>query len=337
MSDKLFYQIIADELKTNNVDQAIWTQATESTNGNRDRTEAAYIRLRFLELIKSSNTQFNHTARNSLPRAQEFTKNSSAELAKLRGELAEKLATHGKHSLYSTLNLQPEVSDGEIASTILELESSKHRGVAASTAEFRYAKQTLGNPDLREKYDRKLLNSLSVGVTRNYPIYEGLDQGNTHSWWDSSKTSVIIGIVAVGLIGYLWLNYQKEKSRSQIVREAVVTVSDTEKMRLQAEMEYKSEALRLAAERQNHEMDLRGRYEDRVAEQQRMIQESRAQAEERSRQAAAQRQQTQEEYNENLRVMKEKRYWACMNSQMTVQLSQRGNSYDAAARCASYR
>lgn len=334
MSDKEIYQIIADELKAKNVDTALWVQAKEIAEGDPDKTEAAYIRLRFLDLIKSS-----------LPFPQAISPVGSTnkgvevkpkvdELSRMRTELAKKLLNQGKHSLYSTLKLQPDASDTVIATAVGDLESMNLAGSGINPAEFKYAKDTLSNPALREQYDRQLLGSLSNNIAKPYRSYAVEEMYNEYSWWESSKTSIIIGVLSLVLFGYLGLNYLKERNGNELQKmavesqnEAVHTISDATQMRAQADIDLRTQALRLSAERQNEDLAFRARSNDLMLEQQRMMQESRMQA-------YQQQQKAQQDRADNLRAMKEKQYWACMNQQ----LSQRdGNSYNADLSCARYR
>lgn len=335
MSDKEIYQIIADELKTKNIDTALWVQAKELAGGDTDKTEAAYIRLRFCELIKSphlppkSNSLVNNT--------NTKTKVKDDELSRMRSELAMKLLNRGKHSLYSTLKLHPDASDAVIATAIGDLESGHLVNSGINLAEFKYAKDTLSNPDLREQYDRQLLESIS-NTLKSYKSYAAEDAGYEYSWWESRKTSIIIWVLSLSLFGYLGLNYLKEHHSSQIQKEvvevakdAVRSTSDTDQIRTQADIDFKARALSLAEERQSQDLQLRSRVADHIFDQQRVMQDSRMQAEQ-------QRQQAQKDQAENIRIAREKQYYACMNQQLTVQSYQRDpNSFNAGVRCAMYR
>jgi hypothetical protein len=345
MSDKEIYQLIADELKTKNIDAALWTQAKETAAGDPDKTEAAYIRLRFLDLIKSSLLQQKSTSLVNNTNTKTEVKPKEDEMLRIRTELAKKLLSQGKHSLYSTINLRPDASDVAIAAAISDLESGNLAGSGINLAEFKYAKNTLSNPTSREQYDRQLLEGISNNITSPYRYYASENVDNQYSWWESSKTSIIIGVLSLSLFGYLGLNYLKERNGNALQKEVVDsqkevlhTISDTTQLRTQADIDLRAQALRLAAERQNQDMLFRARTTDqildqqrgnadRILEQQRKMQESRTQAEQ-------QRQKAQQDQAENLRIMREKQYWACMNQQ----LSQRdGNSYNAGVRCAMYR
>ena len=335
MSDKEIYQIIADELKTKNIDTALWVQAKELAGGDTDKTEAAYIRLRFCEQIKSSHLppKSNSLVNNTNTK----TKVKDDELSRMRSELAMKLLNRGKHSLYSTLKLHPDASDAVIATAIGDLESGHLVNSGINLAEFKYAKDTLSNPDLREQYDRQLLESIS-NTLKSYKSYAAEDAGYEYSWWESRKTSIIIWVLSLSLFGYLGLNYLKEHHSSQIQKEvvevakdAVRSTSDTDQIRTQADIDFKARALSLAEERQSQDLQLRSRVADHIFDQQRVMQDSRMQAEQ-------QRQQAQKDQAENIRIAREKQYYACMNQQLTVQSYQRDpNSFNAGVRCAMYR
>lgn len=341
MSDKEIYQLIAGELETKNVDAALWTQAKETALGDSDKTEAIYIRLRFLELIKSSRPPQKST---SLVTVVEV-KPKVDELSLMRTELAQKLLNQGKYSLYSILKLHPDASDAVIAAAINNLEADNLEDSGVHPAEFKYAKETLGNAELREQYDRQLFESVSNGVVKPYQSYAFEGTGNAYSWWESSKTSVTIGVLLLVVIGYLGVNYLQVQNSSEIQKIAVEsqkevlhTISDAAQMKTQADVGLRAETSRLMSERQNQEMELRSRTADRMNEEQRIMQENRMQAEQQQKQAQKEQaekwQKTQQDQAESLRVMKEKQYWACMN----MQLSQRNvTSYDAGARCAMYR
>jgi hypothetical protein len=338
MSDKEKYQIIADELKTKNVDTALWIQAKEISGGDPDKTEAAYIRLRFLDLIKSSHLPQKTNSPVNYTNKETGVKSKVDEMARIRTELSRKLSSLGKHSLYSTLKLYPDSSDAVIATAIGDFESNNFVSSGINPAEFKYAKDTLGNPVLREQYDRQLLGSLTDSLSRPYRSYAVEEMEYHYSWWESRKTSIIIGVLSLVLFGYLGLNFLKERHGSEMQKEsvdsqkeAIHTISDTAQMRTQADIDLRTEQLRLASERQSQEMDLRVRAADQMYEQQRIMQENRTKAEQ-------QRQKAQQDQVENARIMKEKQYWACMNQQLTVQYTQRnGSGYDATARCAMFR
>lgn len=341
MSDKEIYQLIADELETKNIDVALWTQAKETSLGDSDKTEAIYIRLRFFELIKSSSPPQKST---SLVTVAEV-KPKIDKLSQMRTELAKKLLAQGKYSLYSILKLHPDASDAVIATAISDLESGNLADSGINPAEFKYAKNTLGDSHLREQYDLQLLESVSNKITHTDRSYASEGMGNEYSWWESSKTSIVIGVLSLVMLGYLGINYLKVRNSSEIQKivvesqkEVLHTISDAAQMKTQADVGLRSETSRLIEERQNQEMELRNRAADRMRDEQRIMQENRIQAEQQQKQAqkdqAEKWQKAQQDQADNLRIMKDKQYWACMN----MQLSQKNvASYEASARCAMYR
>jgi hypothetical protein len=335
MTDKVFYQVIADELKSKTMDTALWTQAYATAEGNPDKTEAVYIRLRFIDLKKSASAAMSLTAVDN-KNAEIKNDRIDSELAQLRSRLAKKLLSQGKHSLYSSLGLHPDASDAAVGAAIADYESRNQDG--AMSSEFRYAKTTLGNPILREQYDRKLLEGVSNEISRATYEYAG----NDHAWWGSGKVSAIIAVLSVVLFGFLGLNYYKEHNNHELQKVSVDTQRDavnsttntlqmsaqTDQMRAQADIELRNEALRIADERQRREMDLRVNATDRILEQQRLEQDRREQANQ-------QRLKLQQEQAENIRINREKQYYACLNQQL---LSQRDTtSADATGRCSMYR
>lgn len=289
MSDKEIYRLIADELEAKNIDAALWTQAKETALGDQGKTEAIYIRLRFFELVKSSNPPQKSTSLVSSTALEVIPKID--ELSRMRTELANKLSSQGKHSLYSILKIHPDVSDAVVAAAISDLESKNLIDSGINPAEFKYAKDMLSDPSLREQYDRQLLGSISNNVTKPYQsnALDGIDKG--YSWWESSKASAIVGVLLFVIVGYLGVHYLKERNNSEVQKiavesqkEVLKTISNAAQMKVQADSESRAEAARLVAERQNQEMEFRRRNSDQMREEQRILQENRFQAEQQQRQ-----------------------------------------------------
>jgi len=345
MSDKEIYQFIADELEAGNIDAALWAQAKETAVGDHDKTIAIYIRLRFFELVKSSCPTPQPNSSLTTTKTSLEIKPKVDELSRMRTELAKKLLSQGRHNLYSTLKLHPDASDAVIAAAISELESGDLVGSGISLAEFKYAKDTLSDSNLREQYDRQLLESVSNKVAHTDRSHASEGMGNEYFWWESSKTSIIIGALSLFIIGYLGINYLTVRNSSEVQRiavesqkEALQTISNATQLKVQADVDLRAEEARRVAERQYQEMELRNRAADRMRDEQRAMQESRMQAEQQQKQAQADQaekwQKAQQDQAENLRVAREKQYWTCMN----MQLSQANTtSYDASARCGMYR
>ena len=331
ISDKELYQVIADELKSKTMDAALWTQATAAGEGAADKTEVAYIRLRFQDLKRSALQQTSAVPRNNTPLMMQ----GNTELAQLRTALAKRLQMQGRTSLYSTLALQPEASDEIVATAITDFETRHQGGHTALSAEFKYARDTLGDPALREQYDRKLFSSLANDMHTASRSYSADSVNGGYSAMESSRMPHIIGILFIGVVGYLGLDYYKEKNKNDIQQKAVETVReisqstvDTNQLRTQADIDLRNQAMHLEEERQRQELELRSNATNRLLEQQRLDQERRVQADQ-------QRLAAQQAQAESMRASREKQYYACMNQQL---LSQRdATSADAYARCAAYR
>jgi hypothetical protein len=236
MSDKEYYQIIADEMAAKKVDAALWTKAIALAEGDEEKTRAAYIRLRLADLRDAD--ALSNTGR--APAAVEIRPVDG--LSQLRFELAQKLQAKERSSLYRTLDLPADASDAAVAKAITDREAQGEGG----SAEFRYAKNTLGRPDLREQYDRNLHSALlseESGQIR-YHADSGYAEPES-SWWESRKTSVIIAVLSVTLLGYLGLGYFKERGSHEIQkavvdvqRNAVDSSVDNEKIKTQASIDY---------------------------------------------------------------------------------------------------
>ncbi len=337
MSDKAIYQAIADELKTNNVDPALWTQAIAQAAGEQDKIQATYIRLRFADLKQAASRQ--KTPAPSLNSAGTDLTVQDSRLIPLRAELKKMLAAQGKTSLYAVLGLQPDASSSLIAAAAADMESSGQVGSVISDAEFRYARETLSDPVAREQYDRKLLASLAYGGGAQVQTYS-YEPADSSSWWTSSKATFPVVVMAIALAGYLGLGFFKERGHHEIQkatvdvqkdavgvqRDAVQSAADIERQRVQSENEMRQRQMDMAAEAQRRQMD----YQLQAQQAQR---EAQREAQERQRQAEKDRQKMQQEQQDNLKAQRERQYWACMNQQLDM----RGvSTYDASARCAMY-
>lgn len=341
MTEERIYQNISEEFANGEVDAALWTKATALAEGHPEKTKAAYIRLRFTVLKKSAAADHGRPLATLASRGANDSDNKQLsrdeELFDIRRELARKLATQKKANLYSLLCLQPDASDAVIQAAIAAYESHAHGTPSFSVAEFKYAKETLSNPALRDQYDRKLLASLSDDVSQSGGTYAYESAYGEPSWWESRKTSVIIGVFSVVLFGYLGLGFFKERHSHEIKKEAVDVQHETVDMqretaqgvaavendRLKAEAEARQRALSIAEEAQRRQMD----YQAQMQERQRLEQERRNAME-------MERQRLMQQQAENARAQRERQYWTCMNQQLSVvNLS----SADASARCAIYR
>ncbi|MBU1214375.1 MAG: hypothetical protein KKA63_03980 [Gammaproteobacteria bacterium] len=339
MSDKVYYQIISDELASNKTDPAIWTQALAISDADIDKTKAAYIRLRYRDLLRTPSLN-TVPATNSNPIQPSFTQGNT-ELDRLRAELKRKLAITKKSSLYITLGLGADASDATVASTIAEREVDNQIASATSISEFNYAKRVLGDPSLREQYDRKLLESVNNEMTRrnNLVDYEDLPKATT--WLSGHKGSVVIGVLSLVLLGYLGLDFFKAKNSHSIQKEVVDiqrdfanATTETDRVETYADIDIKQSAAEIAMERQRQEYELR----TRTLDQQRYEQERRYETEQErlrlQREQAEERRLQQEKRAEEMSLQKEKRYWSCVNQQLTIP---NVTTHAAYSRCGAYR
>lgn len=339
MSDKIYYQIISDELASNKTDPAIWTQAIAISEGDIEKTKAAYIRLRYRELLQTPSQGTNPaTIHSPVP---DRSAQDKIDLVRLRSELKRKLSITNKSSLYVTLGLDADVSDSTIATTIAERESDNQISSATSISEFKYAKKVLGDPALREQYDRKLINIVNDEITRrNYHTDHNEGSGTT-SWMSSHKGSIVIGVLSFTLLGYLGLDFFKASNSHSIQKEVVDiqrdvadSVTETDMVETYANIDFKKTAAEIALERQRQEFELRAR----TLDQQRYDQERRIENEQErlrlQREQAEERKLQQHKRAEEMNLQKEKRYWTCVNQQLSMPNI---TTHAAYSRCGAYR
>lgn len=340
MTDKVLYQIIADEIKEKNIDTALWAQAKETAQGDLDRTEAIYIRLRIIELIKASSQQQNSTSLTVVSKGVVKVD----RVLHVRAELTKKLLEEKKYSLYSILRVRPDASDAMVSAAIQELQAGNLVDSQVSPAEFKYVKDTLGQPDTRQQYDRQLLASFSRNSMQIFQNDEGVGIVDGNSWWDSGKMTFVIATLSIAIIGYLGIHFFKVKNSGEVQKisvqsqmEVMQTISDLEKARVQADIDRRNEDARLIAARQNQEMEIRNRTADRMRDDQLRREEEQLRQEQERKLQYEQQQAAQEEreaaLREEMRIANEKRYYTCMN----VQLSRGSTTYNANAACGSYR
>lgn len=331
VTEKDFYQVISDELTSKNVDTALWTQAIAIAEGDASKTQAAYIRLRISELKKSASAQVIPPLGNS---HTDIAENPvEVGLPRIRSELTKRIQAQGKASLYSTLSLHPDASDAVIASAIADYEARAKVGSVATSAEFKYAKETLGNPKLREQYDRKLIESISNSGTGQPRLYSYEPADNEYSWWMSRKTSVIIGVLSLTLIGYLALGFFREKGNHEIQkdtidlnREVVHTIGDINQQKTQAAIDINNQNAERIQQQQFLQQSM---YQD-AQNQRQVIQQEQA---ERMKEQAEKMKEQREQQAESMRAQREQRYWACIDQQLSLP---KVTSADAYARCAPF-
>lgn len=234
MSDKNFYSLIADELEQDRTDRALWTRALGESGGDPDKTKACYVRLRLAEL-KEAESSVAQRAQQAASFGSDANRVDNGLLL-LRGRLAEALDHSKISSFYSVLGLTPQATDASVAAAISTMESRIDSGAAPSTPEFKYAKETLGNARTREAYDRRLLerftNSVAPerGISPNSHDHRAASANALLTVWETRKTSVIVGVLALLAIGYMVLGFYKEREASAAQKKALeVQVLQTNK------------------------------------------------------------------------------------------------------------
>lgn len=339
MSDKVFYKIISDELASNSTDPAIWTQATAISEGDMEKTKAAYIRLRYRDLLHTASQ--NSVPPNTLSNATAIPAHNNNELDKLRSELKRKLAITKRSTLYITLGLDADASDSTIAATIAEREAENQTASALSISEFNYAKKVLGDPALREQYDRKLIELVNNETTRRNRQPDFEETPESTSWMAGHKSSVVIGVLSFALLGYLGLDFFKasnshaiQKEVLDLQRDVAGDITEIGRNEVNAHIDLNKTEVEIAQERQRQEYELR----TRALDQQRYEQEMRLSNEQErlrlQREQAEERKLQQQQRTEEMQQQKEKRYWACVNQQLSIP---NVTTYAAYSRCGAYR
>lgn len=172
----------------------------------------------------------------------------------LRAELRRQLALQQKPSLYAVLGIPADSSDVQVAEAIARQATA---GTPAD-AETRYAMETLGNPQAREMFDRRLLDQLKQGPSVLRPAEVRTATGG------HSGTVKLVAMVALVLgLGYLGLGVSRERTEREL--------------RLK-EAQLREESLRKAAEIANRVVD----HQQSVTEASAAAQERAAEARERA-------------------------------------------------------
>ena len=344
MNEKDLYAKIAEELGTDNMDPAVWTQAFAEADGDHDKAKAIYIRLRRAELTRPDLTLG--------PGPTASAKAEPDPMQHLRGELARALESSGRGSLYRTLKLSPTCSDADVAKAIAAIRAEE----VGPNAEVRYAIEVLGESEARKDYDRKLAAQLGCAPGPARPTGDAMEyehpleeQNVFMQWWATRKVTVLVGAASIALLGYMINAFYQTKTISDRTLDAV-TLQETQLERNAELAKQREERLqRYADQRERRAQEAAARNARR--EEERRIQ--RAQNEIRRQQRAyatqkqrAERAKTQQSYAELNRKRQEQReaeqarrraaretaYWSCFNDAMD-----RGDSAYANRKCASLR
>jgi len=207
MSSEIFSKI-ADEIRSGNTDQGLWTQAFAECDGDEPKTKALYIRLRYAQLSAGADLAAGAAA-SSIPKlssALPISKPQATELDKLRAQLKTKLKETGKQSFYQLLELEPDVDDTRVAATIAKLKARVAQGEILSS-EVGYAVDALGTPEGREKYDRRLLGLMTQAAAPvAVPVMMIRSARSTSDhWWKSGlgKMSIFGAVLLLVFLGPL--------------------------------------------------------------------------------------------------------------------------------------
>ena len=218
MSDEKYFAVIADEIEYNRCDRVLWTRALGESGGDADKTKAAYIRLRLAELRKTAAVSPSGSD-SAIPSAGAASPQDN-RLVLLRADLADALQAKKKTSFYSVIKATPEATDTELTDAIAAYQARIDSGATVATPEFKYAKETLGNPRSRETYDRRLFAQINSDASDNIRSRRSQRDHQPHSdnailaMWDSRKSSVIVGAIALAVVGYMLLGFYKEREAS---------------------------------------------------------------------------------------------------------------------------
>lgn len=165
MSSEIFSQI-AEEIKSGNQDQALWTEAFAECDGDEPKTKALYIRLRAAQLKQQALPEDPkaHGAGEPVTGTSSSVTQPSEELRVLRAAIQHLLSKTGKTSFYSALGLTPTMSDSQVFNAISTLRMRAANGESLAP-EVNYGIEAFADSVAREKYDRRLLNLLEGVAT----------------------------------------------------------------------------------------------------------------------------------------------------------------------------
>ncbi len=339
MDERKHFERIARELTGDGLQQALWQQMLRAAGGDRERARVDYIRARHDQLQSTDRAPApalslagdpprTSEAPSGHPRAADGADNASPAQRRLRGELASELRAAGKTSLYAALGLPPECSDGDIQRVIADLK----RTGSDREAGKRYAIESLGAPDARQAYDRRLLDQLR-GIPPEAAI-EPADSISLPALDDASNASRryvwiagSVALIAAAYVSAQWgirtqIDAAEEQAieQSRAAQQAWKAQEAANEQRLRAQWA-KRDALdaeaRLRSEREQREAaDARAEVErQRQAQQDAQAATARARRDEATRARAEARRndaRAAAEHREAERAAREARYWACM-------------------------
>jgi hypothetical protein len=340
-NDTHLQAVIADELASNAQDMSLWEKALAYRKGDAEQAKALYARMRLLDLQEAASPPRPPAARPAAATPP------SDELHEIRQQLASGLATANKSSLYNALALSPTCDDTEVAKRIALIAGQAKLSGAPVGAERKYAMDIIGNPAARARYDKTLLSdiSVSIGQTDRGPSASGgysepwSTSGSTFSdWWASRKVTAIITAGIFIAVGYLYTNHRTTSNS----REAITTVKEIEVRRLDNEKYAIEQRTRFADESTELKIRAMALQEEREKttqaqlERQAYLQAQRMEMERQREEGRARSQQEAMEsrarMDEQRRIERERKYWACMNNALNQYRYDKANS-----NCAMYK
>jgi hypothetical protein len=296
-SDDEIIRIIASEIQTGQLDSVTWTRAFAEADGNHDRAKARYIRERQAQFQAGmmQPSPAAKVAEQAPATSRPAPARPRSELEVKREILAKKLSQLGRRSLYSELELHPASDNAIVNDVIAKLSAAEAQGRVLS-AEERYAIQMLRDPVSREQYDRKLLEELS----RQDAAPEAVDVSQRGTIL-GRPISVIAMVGVLAIIVFATLAVYQEKSRKELVREALQMAQQAEAARLERERqaaavaaERQAEAADQAAQMAEQQATMRQRQiDDQARLRTTQIEYQHEQMEERKRQSALAKQQAE--------------------------------------------
>lgn len=333
--------IVAEELGTNTQDKGLWEKAQAYCKGDVEQAKALYARMRLLDLQEAASSPPSPTARPATATPP------SDELRQVRQQLASGLATANKSSLYNALALSPTCDDAEVATRVALIAGQAKLSGTPVSAERKYAMDIIGNPAARARYDKTLLRDISgAAVQTDWSSSPGggfsepwSTSGSTFSdWWASRKVTAIITASILVAAGYLYANHRTTSNSKEAinnVKEIEVRRLDNEKYALEQRarfadesVELRSRALALQEEREKAaqaQLERQAYLQAQRMEMERQREEGRARAQQEAREREAR-------IDEQRRIERERKYWACMNNALNQYRYDKANS-----NCAMYK
>lgn len=253
-----------------------------------------------------------------------------------------------KKTLYEVLRVS-QSADADIIEAAYQLIKRKLEERADSEAQnelksVQWAYQTLINADKRATYDRQL--SGDVPNTAMFSNDEmGGQSGGFMDWWGSNKVTAIIAAVALLAGANLYFDYQKEASKTEVLKTIVdndakndgklidvdSSIAQQEQERRRVELEYRNSAAARAIDMQRQQRDQQLEMQRQQRDQQIEMQRQQFEVQKQRQEASLKSQQQQLEQQ---RIQREQRYYSCYNAAWD---RFQGDGARAAAACLAYK